>query len=61
MHLVSGCASLVLMAAVWWVRRRLKRGSEKPGASRWAPEATTAVVVALAGHLGGFLSGVNHP
>jgi uncharacterized membrane protein len=32
MHLVFGCASLVLIAAVWWVHWRFKRGTgEAPG------------------------------
>jgi uncharacterized membrane protein len=61
MHLVSGCASLVLIAAVWWVHWRFKRTGDKPPAHRWALEVLAVAVVAMTGHLGGFLSGVNHP
>ena len=62
MHLLSGSASLVLIAAVWWVHWRFKRGTgEKPPASRWMLEVLAVAVVAMTGHLGGFLSGVNHP
>ena len=37
MHLVSGCASLVLIAAVWWVHWRFKRGTgdKLPASRRW--------------------------
>ena len=62
MHFVSGYASLVLIAAVWWVHWRFERGTgDKPPASRWVLEALALAVVAMTGHLGGFLSGVNHP
>jgi uncharacterized membrane protein len=62
MHLLSGCASLVLIAAVWWVHWRFKRETgDEPPASRWVLEALAVAVVAMTGHLGGFLSGVNHP
>lgn len=62
MHLVSGCVSLMLIAAVWWVHWRFKRGtSGEPPVSRWALEVLAVAVVATTGHLGGSLSGVNHP
>jgi uncharacterized membrane protein len=62
MHLVSGCASLMLIAAVWWVHWRLKHGTGgEPPVSRGALEVLAVAVVAMTGHLGGFLSGVNHP
>jgi uncharacterized membrane protein len=61
MHLLSGSASLVLIAAVWWVHRRFKQpGGELP-ASRWWLEALGLALVIMTGHLGGFLTGVNHP
>jgi uncharacterized membrane protein len=60
MHLVFGCASLALIAAVWWVHRRFRSTGDEFPASRWALEALALVVVAVTGHLGGFLSGVNH-
>jgi len=60
MHLVSGSASLALIAAVWWVHWKFKRSSGTPPASRWVLEGLTVAGVAITGHLGGFLSGVNH-
>jgi uncharacterized membrane protein len=61
-HLISGCASLLLMLAVWRVHVKARR---QPGqffpASRWPLEILAVVLVTLTGHLGGFLSGVNHP
>ncbi len=60
MHLVQGCASSVLIWFVLWIHWRARRHA---GASlpkyRLPIEAVTMVLVALTGHLGGFLSGVN--
>ena len=62
MHLVLGCALLALSAAVWWAHWRLERGTGgRFLASRCMLEVLAVGVVALTGHLGGFLSGVNHP
>ena len=61
MHLVAGCTSLVLIAATWWLHRRSNRADAKLPASRWALELLAVAVVAMTGHLGGFLSGLNHP
>jgi uncharacterized membrane protein len=61
MHLISGLTSLVLIVAVWWVHWRSKRRDENLPKSRWMLEALGVAVVAITGHLGGFLSGVNHP
>jgi uncharacterized membrane protein len=62
LHLLSGCASLLLMLAVWWIHvrahRTLPRGLP---ASRWSLEVLAVMLVTLTAHLGGFLSGVNHP
>ncbi len=61
MHLLSGSASLMLIAAVWWVHRRFQQpGAELP-ASRWWLEVLAVALVTVTGHLGGFLTGVNHP
>jgi uncharacterized membrane protein len=60
MHLILGCASSVLIWLAWFIHRRTQRA---PGgllpSYRLALEAAGIAVVALTGHLGGFLSGVN--
>jgi len=62
MHLVMGCMSSVLIWVVWFIHRRASRTHEEvlPG-YRLPIEAAAVVIVALTGHLGGFLSGVNGP
>ena len=62
MHLVMGCASSVLIWMVWFIHRRTgqKRDQVLPG-YRLPIEAVAVVIVALTGHLGAFLSGVNGP
>ena len=61
-HLVMGCASTVLIWVVWFIHRRSRRNQEEiPPGYRLPIEAVAVVIVALTGHLGGFLSGVNGP
>jgi len=71
LHLVLACVSSVLIWLVWWVHSRARRqAATLPGISspsyslptyRLAIELLAVGVVALTGHLGGFLSGVNGP
>src|SRR6266850_5518385 len=60
-HLLSACASLLLMFAVWFVHLRARRMETRLPVFRWPLEALAVMLVSLTGHLGGFLSGVNHP
>jgi uncharacterized membrane protein len=60
MHLVAGCLSSALIWIVWLIHWRAQRQQAEvlPG-YRLPLEAVAAGIVALTGHLGGFLSGVN--
>jgi uncharacterized membrane protein len=61
MHLVLGIASSLLVWIVWLIHMRsLRKGSVLPG-YRLPIEAVAVAIVALTGHLGGFLSGVSGP
>jgi uncharacterized membrane protein len=62
MHLVMGCISSILIWLVWFIHRKTqgKQDNVLPG-YRLPIEAVAAVFVAVTGHLGGFLSGVNGP
>lgn len=61
-HIVLGVASSTLIWLVWWLHFRARRnsGSDLPR-YRLPIELMAAAMVALTGHLGGFLSGVNGP
>jgi uncharacterized membrane protein len=60
-HLVLGSASSLLIWIVWWIHFRARRnqGRALPPTWRFAVEVLGAILVAVTGHLGGFLSGVN--
>ncbi len=62
MHLLMGCVSSVFIWIVWLVHMRAQRkqGEALPG-YRLPIEAVAVAIVAVTGHLGGFLSGVNGP
>ena len=62
MHLVLGCISTALIWFVFWIHFRVQRHPEESLPRYRLPiEAVAVFVVALTGHLGGFLSGVNGP
>ena len=62
LHLLSGCASALLIVAAWWIHRRVRSHPEQSlSGFRWPLEVIAVMLVTLTGHLGGFLSGVNHP
>jgi uncharacterized membrane protein len=60
-HLLLASISTVLIWLVWWVHFRTRRGKEALPRYRFAIELLGVAIIALTGHLGGFLSGVNVP
>src|ERR1700731_101880 len=61
LHLVLACVSTVMIWLVWWVHFRSRRRTVHLPSYRFALELLAVGIVALTGHLGGFLSGVNGP
>jgi len=61
LHLALACVSSVMIWLVWWVHFRARRRAEVLPGYRLALELLGVGLVALTGHLGGFLSGVNGP
>jgi uncharacterized membrane protein len=61
LHLVLACVSTAMIWTVWWVHFRARRRAEGLPNYRLALEVLGVVLIALTGHLGGFLSGVNLP
>jgi uncharacterized membrane protein len=60
-HLLLACLSTVMIWLVWWVHFRTRRREEDLPLYRFAIELLGVGIIALTGHLGGFLSGVNIP
>lgn len=61
LHLLLACISSVMIWLVWWLHFRGRRRTEGLPAYRLVLELLGVGVIALTGHLGGFLSGVNGP
>jgi uncharacterized membrane protein len=61
LHLVFACVSTAMIWLVWLVHFRARRRAEASPGYRFAIEFLAVGIVALTGHLGGFLSGVNGP
>jgi uncharacterized membrane protein len=61
LHVVLGCLSSAVIWLVWWMHFRARQQAQVLPRYRLLIELLGAIVVALTGHLGGFLSGVNLP
>src|SRR3984893_1324622 len=61
LHLVLACLSSLMIWLVWWVYFRARQQAEAVPRYRLSIEFLAVGIVALTGHLGGFLSGVNGP
>ena len=61
LHLVLACVSSVMIWLVWWLHFRARRRTEALPNYRLGLEFLGVGIIALTGHLGGFLSGVNGP
>jgi uncharacterized membrane protein len=61
LHLALACVSSGMIWLVWWIHFRARRRAEVLPTYRLAVEFLGVGIVALTGHLGGFLSGVNLP
>ena len=59
LHLVLACVSSGMIWLVWWLHFHARRRAEVLPSYRLAVEFLGVGIVALTGHLGGFLSGVN--
>ena len=61
LHLVLACVSTVMIWMLWWVHFRARQRTAFLPTYRLALELCAVGIIALTGHLGGFLSGVNLP
>ncbi|HEY6306567.1 MAG TPA: DUF2231 domain-containing protein [Candidatus Angelobacter sp.] len=60
LHFILGIVSSVFICTSWWIHYRTRRRADHPLPGYRMPlELAGVFVVALTGHLGGFLSGVN--
>jgi uncharacterized membrane protein len=61
LHLSLACVSSVMIWLVWWLHFRARRRAGTLPSYRLGIELLGVGIIALTGHLGGFLSGVNTP
>jgi len=60
-HIVLAWTSSLLIWVIWAVHFRARRRPQMPPTYRLWIEFAAVAIIALTGHLGGFLSGVNGP
>jgi len=60
-HMILGWTSSLLIWVIWAVHFRARKRPQMPPAYRLWIELAAVAIIALTGHLGGFLSGVNGP
>ena len=61
LHLIFALLSSTMIWLVWWIHFRAHRRQSALPSFRLAIELVAVGLVAITGHLGGFLSGVNGP
>ncbi len=61
LHLLLAGASTVMIWLVWWMHFRARERVKILPSYRLVVEILAVAIVALTGHIGGFLSGVNGP
>ncbi len=61
LHLLLACLSSFVILLVWWLHYRARRRTDPLPFVRLPLEILGVALIALTGHLGGFLSGVNTP
>jgi uncharacterized membrane protein len=61
LHLILASVSTVMIWLVWWLHFRARRRTAQLPIYRLPVEFLAVATIALTGHLGGFLSGVNLP
>jgi uncharacterized membrane protein len=60
-HMILAWTSSLLIWLIWAVHFRARKRTQMPPAYRLWIELAAVALIALTGHLGGFLSGVNGP
>jgi uncharacterized membrane protein len=61
LHLILACVSTLMIWMIWWLHFRARRRTALFPSYRLVLELVAVSFVAVTGHLGGFLSGVNGP
>jgi uncharacterized membrane protein len=60
-HMILGWTSSLLIWAIWAAHFRARKRGQTPPTYRLWIEIVAVAIIAVTGHLGGFLSGVNGP